>query len=144
MHQPIPVKTSRVLRELIRACVDDECTLRHESKFVDARRAEALTRLASERGRFVEDLERLEDGAARRPKASWAELLSEARRNVWVAAAGRNSGDAIASCRHSRSRTEARYDEAMRRALPDEVRRVLAAQRSRLNDETDELNRLRV
>ncbi len=138
------MRTARILRKLIRACVDDECTLRHESKFVDASRAVALGRLASERARFVEDLERLEGGAASRPNASWAELLSKARRNVWVAAAGPNNGDAIASCRHSRVRTEARYDEAMQAALPEEIRRVLAAQRSRLHEEADELNRLRI
>ena len=51
--------TSSVFRRLIRACVDDECTLRHESTLVDAGRAEALTRLARERGQFVADLERL-------------------------------------------------------------------------------------
>lgn len=132
---------SDVLRKLIRACVDDECTLRHESTLVDAGRAEALTRLARERERFVGDLERLAE-CAQPHYGSWSELSREAKRNVWVAAAGRNSGDAIASCRRSRARTEARYDEALQSPWPDEVQRVLAAQRRRLHDETDELARI--
>lgn len=133
--------TCDVLRKLIRACVDDGRTLRHESKFVDAGRAEALTRLARERELFVTDLERL----AKREQphgGSWSELSREAERNVWVAAAGRNTGDAITSCRHSRARTEALYDEALQASWPDEIQRVLAEQRRRLHDEADELIQL--
>jgi hypothetical protein len=87
--------------------VDDECTLRHESTLVDVGRAETLTRLARERGQFVADLERLAEREMPRD-GSWSELSREGKRNVWVAAAGRNSGDAIMSCRQSRARTEAR------------------------------------
>src|SRR5579859_6187239 len=104
--------------------------------------AERLTRLAGEREQFVAELERLGERPQRRPNGSWAELLREAGRNVWVAAVGRNDGDAIATCRHSRARTEARYDDAMQRPWPDEIRRVLDAQRGRLHAEADELNRL--
>ncbi len=133
--------TSEVLRNLIRACVDDGRTLRHESKFVDGARAEALARLVGEREEFVMDLERL----AKREQphdGSFSELSREAERDVWVAAAGRNIGDAIASCRHSRARTEALYDQALEASWPDEIQRVLAAQRRRLHEEADELNKL--
>jgi hypothetical protein len=135
------MKTSDILRKLIRACVDDERTLRHESKLVDAGRAEALMRLAREREQFVTDLERLAE-REQPHDGSWAELSREAARDVWVTAAGRNNGDAIRSCRHSRTRTEALYDKALQGSWPDEVLRVLAAQRRRLHDETEELDRL--
>jgi hypothetical protein len=117
----------------MRACVDDGRTLRHESKLVDPVRAEALTRLAGEREQFVTDLERFAK-CERSRQGSW--------RNVWVAAAGRNSSDAITSCRHSRARTEAVYDEALQASWPDEIQRVLAAQRRRLHDEAQELVQL--
>jgi hypothetical protein len=138
MHYTPSMTASDVLRKLIRACVDDECTLRHESTLVDARRAEALTRLAREREQFVADLERL-SGSTQAHDGSWSELSREAKRNFWVAAAGRNNGDAITSCRRSRARTEECYDEALRSSLPVETQRVLAAQRRRLHDEADEL-----
>jgi hypothetical protein len=141
MQHQSPMKTSQVLRKLIRACVDDERTLLHERKFVDAERGEALTRLAREREQFVADLERL--AGRRQPHdGSWRELSREVERGVWVAAAGRNVGDAIASCRHSRARTEALYDEALQASWPDEIQCLLAAQRGRLHDEADQLNKL--
>jgi hypothetical protein len=133
--------TSDALRRLIRACIDDGRTLRHESRLVDEVRAEALTRLAGEREQFVTDLERLAR-CVQPHDGSWGELSREARRSVWVAAAGRNSGDAITSCRHSRARTEAVYDQALQASWPDEIQRVLAAQRRRLHDEADELIQL--
>jgi hypothetical protein len=130
-----------VLGKLIRACVDDGRTLRHESKFVDARRAGPLTRLAVEREQFVADLERL--AARKQPHdGSWRARSREVERDIWVAIAGRNSGDAVRSCRHSQARTEAAYDEALKASWPDETQRVLAAQRSCLLDEVDELNKL--
>jgi hypothetical protein len=132
---------SDILQKLIRACVDDERTLRHERKFVDRACAETLTRFASERGQFVADLERLAHRTERHD-GSLAELSHEAEREIWVAAAGRNKGDAIMACRHSLSRTEALYDEALQASWPDEIQRVLGAQRSRLRDEADELNKL--
>jgi hypothetical protein len=141
MHGSRTVTTSDVLRELIRACVDDVRTLRHESSFVGVAQAEALVRLACEREQFVTDLERL----AKREHphdGSWSELAREAERDVWAVAAGRNSGDAIASCRHSRARTEAVYDEALQASWPDEIQHLLAEQRHRLRDEADELVKL--
>jgi hypothetical protein len=135
------MKTDDVLGKLIRGCVDDECTLRHEFRLVDGRCAEALARLAHEREQFVEQLERL--GGSQQPhEGSWAELSREARRSLWVTAAGRNNGDAIATCRHSRARTEALYDEALQAPWPEDTRRVIEAQRQRLHDEAVELDQL--
>ncbi len=136
------MKASGMLRRLIGACIDDGSTLQHERKFVDASRAAKLARLAREREQFVVDLERLQEASQHRTVVSWTELVREATRNVKVAAAGRNNGDAIASCRHSRARTEARYDDAMLGPWPDETRRVLEAHLRRLHDEADELNQL--
>ena len=138
MHLRGTMTTSDVLRKLIRACVDDERTLRHESRVADGPRAQALERLALERGQFVTDLERLAN-REQPHDGSWSELAREVKRDVWVAAAGRNAGDAITSCRHSRARTEAVYDQALQVPLPEEIRRVLAEQRRRLDDEADEL-----
>jgi hypothetical protein len=135
------MKTSDAIRKLIRACVDDERTLRHECKFVDPGRAETLTRLACEREQFVADLERLGE-CAQHHDGSWAELSREIGRDIWVTAAGRNNGDAITTCRHSRARTEALYDQALQASWPDATLRVLAAQRCRLHDEADVLNKL--
>ncbi len=138
MREP---KTNHALRKLIRACVDDERTLRHECKFVGPGCSRALTRLARERGQFVADLERL--GQCAEPHGgSWTELSREMRRNIWVTAAGPNLGDAITACRHSLARTEARYDEALRTSWPDEIQRALETQRRRLLDETADLIKL--
>ena len=141
MHALACMTPAELLRKLIRACVDDGRTLRHESSFVDSARSKALARLASERRRFATDLERLARGEQSHD-GSWSELTREALRDLWVAAAGRNNGDAIASCRHSRARTEAVYDEALEVWWPDQIQRVLVAQRRRLHDEAQELNRL--
>ena len=127
------------LQKLIRACLDDDRILTREAEIVDERRARALRRLAHERVRFVEDLQRLEARPRQRVAGSWAELLREAGRAVFVLAIGRNAGDSIASCRRSRARTEEQYDEAMKGPWPDDARRVLASQRQSLHDEADEL-----
>jgi hypothetical protein len=136
------MRTSGVLRKLIRACVDDGRTLRHESTLVDAERAPALMRLASDRETFVKDLERLAR-CGQSHDGSWRELAREVERGVWVIAAGRNNCDAIRSCRHSRARTEALYDRALQASWPDETQRVLAAQRRCLREAADQLNMLR-
>jgi hypothetical protein len=136
------MKTASVLRKLICACVDDERTVRHERTFVDAQRAGALTRLARNRSRFVDDLEQLVGHTPRRSDGSWVELLREAARSVKVVAAGRNNGDAIATCRHSCARVEARFDQAMRTQWPDAIQQLLEAQQSCLHDESAELDQL--
>ena len=134
------MRTSDVIHKLIRACVDDERTLRHECRFVDPTRAATLMRLAAERKQFVADLERF-DGTAS-PLGSPAELSREVGRDLWVTAAGRNIGDAIGVCRHSRARTEAAYDHALEDSLPRQVLDVLTEQRGRLHDEIAVLDQL--
>ena len=142
MHCSKTMKHADRLRKLIRACVDDACTLRHERKFVNAGHAEALTLLMRERQEFIVALEQRRGAPERRPTGSWTEMLREARRTLWVTAAGPNSGDAISTCRHSRARTEACYDQALQETWPDETRLVLATHRQRLQDETGPLNHL--
>lgn len=138
MQRTATMAATNIVRKIIRGCVDDARTLRHESKLVDPVRSEALRRLARERDQFVADLERL--AQCKEPHdGSWIELSRELERNIWVAAAGRNNGDAIASCRHSRARTEALYEAVLQASLPDEIHCVLLAQRRRLHDEADEL-----
>jgi hypothetical protein len=134
------MKTSDVIHKLIRACVDDERTLRHESRFVDPARAATLMKLADEREQFVADLQPF-DGTP--PVGSPAELSREVGRDLWVTAAGPNIGDAIAVCRHSLARTEAAYEHALEEYLPDPVLDVLTEQRGRLHDEIEVLNQLR-
>jgi hypothetical protein len=136
------VTISKVLRALIDACLDDERTLLTQRRFVGVRSAEALDRMAKERGHFIAELERLAKPAPRPPDGLWAEFLHKAGRSVWETWAGHNAGGAIASCRQSRARTEARYERALRSELSDKARYVLAAQRRRLRDETHVLNRL--
>lgn len=136
------MKTAHLLTKLIRARTDDGCMLQHERKFVDPVRAETLTRLAARAKSSIADLERCGGRRQERPTGSWAELVREAARSLWVTAAGRNAGDAIASCRHSHKRTEARYEEAMRGPWAGEIGQVLEAQRRRLHDEVDELTQL--
>ena len=137
------MKTAHLLRRVIRACVDDERTLQHEQRFVDdARRSGTLGRLVRERRQFLQDLTKLAAPGQSGPTGSWAELLREVGRSLQVAAGGRNSKDAIASCRHSRARTEASYDRALEASWPAETQRVLEFQRGRLQEETRELNGL--
>jgi hypothetical protein len=136
------MKTSVVLAQLIRACVDDERTLQSELRFVTPGHAGTLIRLAHEREQFVGELEQLEPRTQPRSGGSWSELVREAGRSLAVKAAGRNHGDSIASCRRSRARVEASYDRALDTVLPDEVRRVLVSHRSHLVEETMQLNQL--
>jgi hypothetical protein len=136
------MKTPAAIRRLISACVDDERTLRHERGFVDPTRAAALARMGRERAQFVDDLERLVGPSRSRATGSWAELFRELGRNLQVLAGGRNNGDAIAACRHSRARTEALYEQAMQRPWQDRMRVVLEGQQRRLEEASAELNRL--
>ena len=136
------MKIGRALRMLIGACLDDERMLRHELKFVGTVRAEALGRLAKERGEFVAELRRLANPTRDRPNGSWTEMLREGMRSLWVGAAGYNSGDAIASCRRSHARTEARYEQALRTSWSDEMQRVVVRQSGRIHTEAHELVRL--
>lgn len=129
------------IRGLIRACVDDQRTLLHESKLVGTPLGATLGKFAHERDLFLTDLEQLAK-AARRPSGSLAEHVREAAREIWVLGCGPNHGDAIAVCRHSRARTQARYEEALRRDWPSGARSMLAEQNRRLEAEADELRDL--
>jgi hypothetical protein len=135
-------KAAQLLRKLMRACVDDERTLRHEHGFVDGERGTVLARLARERRQFVLDLEALAAPGQSELSGSWGELMREVGRNLQVAAAGKNGSDAIATCRHSRRRTEDCYDRALRRPCSDEMSRVLESHRARLHEEADALRRI--
>lgn len=126
------------LQKLMRACVDDERMLQHESKLVDSRRSMVLQQLARERGRFVAELSRLAP-VTRRSTGSWIELLREASRDLFVFAVGSNTGDSVATCRRSRARTEKHYDKALEAVFSDEARRTIETQRLRLHAEADEL-----
>jgi hypothetical protein len=125
------MKTTAVIHKLIRACVDDERTLRHESRFVDPARAATLMKLAAEREQFVTELEPFEGTASSRV-GSMAELSREVGRDLWVTAGGPNIGDAITA-----------YEHALREYLPDPVLDVLTEQRGRLHDEIAVLDQLR-
>ena len=57
--------------------------LRHELKFVGTVRAEALGRLAKERGEFVAELRRLAKPTRDRPERPVIEMLREGMRSVF-------------------------------------------------------------
>jgi hypothetical protein len=129
---------SRGLRRLIGACLDHERTLDHESGLVDDDRRVVLSRLAGERARFVERLQALGEPGVR-ATGSWFGLLRELLRGFWVMAGGPNYGDAIAECRRSRSRTEALYEQAIRRSWSQPILPALIEQRDRIRHERREL-----
>jgi hypothetical protein len=109
---------STAIRQLIGACIDDEFTLKHESRLVDARRRGVLTRLAQERARSIDELRaargdtRIARSEERPDSRSWGERLREFIRSLRVFAGGPDSGDAVAECRRSRDRTESAYFRA--------------------------------
>jgi hypothetical protein len=133
------MRTSPVIAKIVQSCLDDERTLVQESKRVDAPRSAVLTRLASERRCFAEELERLNGQGTRE---SWGSLLRERGSNAWARMTGRNTGDAIAVCRRSQSRTEVRYEKALEHELPNEMKAMLSVQLERLVAARDELARI--
>jgi hypothetical protein len=126
---------------LIRACVDDEHTLRHEASIVGDALAVTLGRLAAERAAFVTALERIQERESSHD-GSWREMSREAAREVWLAAAGANDGDAMAACRHSSARTAAVYEEALLLPWPDATLSVLMAQYKALREDRAWLDKL--
>ena len=132
------MKMSNGIEQLVGACVDDKRTLEREIAEVGARNRPMLSKLAAERGRFESELRALGGGAARHG-GSPMELFRELRRRVERAATGPSNSDAVAACRRSLRRTEARYDEALQLSWPDDVRAVLLSQRSQLHDDRAEL-----
>jgi hypothetical protein len=132
--------TSNRIDGLIAACRDDQRTLTYESRFVDDQRRVVLTRLAAERGEFVERLrDRRTPRVDSRATGSWKESLREFGRSVRVLAGGANSGDAIAECRRSRSRTEARYERALELKWPGEILPLLLEQVNSIRQAQGEL-----
>jgi hypothetical protein len=132
------METSNGIDQLVGACVDDKRMLEREIVQVRARHRPMLSELAAERGRFVSTLRALGGGAARHG-GSPIELLRELGRQLERAATGPSNTDAVAACRRSLRRTEARYDKALELSWPDEVRSVLVSQRDRLNHSRDML-----
>lgn len=127
------------IRGLIRACVDDQRTLLHEATLVGAGLGARLGQLAHDRGLFLTDLEHLAPESRARPGGSVAEHVREAARDLWVLGCGRNHGDALAVCRHSRARTQARYEEALRHTWPSHIAWLLGEQSRLLEAEAQEL-----
>jgi hypothetical protein len=134
-------RSGRRLERLIGACIDDERTLRHESRFVGPGRRAELLRLAFERQQFADELRILSEGrrGGSRAGGSFWERLREFARSLRVVAGGPNSGDAIAACRRSGDRTEAHYARAIAWTWSEHVVPTLLAQRSRMREQHDEL-----
>jgi uncharacterized protein (TIGR02284 family) len=125
--------------KVIQSCLDDERTLVEGCKRVDSQKSAVLTRLADERRRFAEDLERLNGQGSRE---SWGSLGRELESELWTRMAGPNASDVVATCRASQQRTEARYDKALALDLPDEVKAVLMTQLERVHAARDDLNEM--
>jgi hypothetical protein len=126
----VDVRSSNAIAKVIESCLDDERTLARESRHVDADRGAVLTQLANERRRFVGELERL---SPQHGRGSWGALRRELAGDLWLRAAGPNTGDAVEACRRSQHRTEVRYDRALELDWPPDVRTLLAAQHERIH-----------
>jgi uncharacterized protein (TIGR02284 family) len=127
------------IAKVIRACLDDERTLVQRSKLVDAERSELLIRMADERRRFAEELEQFNGQGSRE---SWGTVARELESNLWARVVGRNTGDAVAACRRSQRRTEARYDQVLKLVLPTEVRAALMIQYKHVRAARNELTKV--
>jgi hypothetical protein len=129
--------TSKAIANVTQSLLDDERTLLQESARVDAPRRAVLVRLANERRRFAEELERFNGQGSRE---SWGALARELGRDVRAHVNDKNDiAVAIASCRRSRDRTEEQYASALRLDLPSGVRAALTAQRKQLEAAEAEL-----
>jgi hypothetical protein len=132
---PVSKAVSRVTQSLL----DDERTLLQESQRVDASTKAVLMRLANERPRFAEELERLNGQGSRE---SWGALVRELGRALLTRMPRRNMGEAVATCCRSQRRTEAHYGRALRFDLESEVKAVLISQQVRLRAAGAELAQL--
>jgi hypothetical protein len=131
--------TSPAVAKVIQSCLDDERTLVQESHRLDPQREAVLIRLADERRRFAEELERFNGQASRE---SWSSLAREVGNKLWIRLAGRNAGDAVAACRRSQRRTELRYESVLALELPQELKTALMNQRERVHAAGDDLAKL--
>jgi hypothetical protein len=128
------------IQRLIDSSRSSERVLRHESGFVDGSRRSTLIRLADERRAAVEQLRSVRSRRRfRRAGVSWFALARELWRNLHVALGGRNSGDAVAACRHSMNRAEALYDRALVLGLTETTVALLLQQRNRVRHANVEL-----
>ncbi len=127
---------SRALARVTQSLLDDERTLVQASQRGDAPTKAVLIRLASERRRFAEELERLNGQGSRE---SWGALARELGRALLARMPRRTTGGAVATCRRSLRRTEAQYGRALRLDLESEVKAVLVSQRPRLRAAEAEL-----
>jgi hypothetical protein len=127
------------IAKVVQSCLDDERTLVLESKVVDATRRRVLIRLADERRRFAEELERFNGQGSRE---SWGSLRRELDSDVRECIAGRSTSEAVAACRRSQERTEARYDKVLALELPSEVKAALVTQHERVHAARDELAKM--
>jgi biotin-(acetyl-CoA carboxylase) ligase len=133
------MRTSPAVAKVIQSCLDDERTLLQESHRVDPQREAVLVRLADERRRFAEELERFNGQTSRE---SWSSLAREVGRSVWMQLGAHNAGDAVAACRRSQHRTAIRYEKVLALELPPALRVALQNQRERVDDAGDELAKL--
>jgi len=134
------MNTSKEIAKLIDACLDDERMLEHESRFVSPERARVLRVLAAERGRFIDELRGVGGIRDTREHGSWRELGRELSRDLRVALGLGNGGDAIAACRRSCKRTEARFERALDLPWPTPSRAVIEGQHARIHATRDELS----
>jgi len=134
--------TSPAVAKVIQSCLDDERTLVQESHRLDPQREAVLIRLADERRRFAEELERFNGQASRESWSSLAREAGETVSRVWMRLAGRNAGDAVAACRRSQRRTELRYESVLALELPQELKTALMNQRERVHAAGDDLAKL--
>lgn len=130
------LRVSTTIAKVIEARFDDERALVHGSKHVDARKSALLTRLADERRRFSEELKRLTGPIDRGTLGSW--LPWELSDNLRARVLGRST-EAVAACRRSQHRTEARYAKALELPLPTALHAALVAQHSRVHHAAREL-----
>jgi hypothetical protein len=121
---------STAIATIIQSCLDDERMLVEGSRRIDLERSGVLLRLASERRRFADALERFNGQASRE---SWKALAEELENDLWAEMAGPNAGDVVASCRRSQRRTKECYARALELPLPAEVRVVLLAQQAEVD-----------
>jgi hypothetical protein len=134
-----PTGTSRAMAKLIDVCIDDERMLGHESRVVHGFRGAVLERLAAERTAFVEQLRDLDGVGAGSHHGSWIGRGREWGRSLRVGVGGPNDGDAVAACRRSNERAEARFDAALDLSWPELTRATLFRQRMRLDIARDAL-----
>ena len=125
------------IERLICACVDDEHMLTRAGRLVDRTRGATLDRLADEREKFIEELKASGRTLHHQPSSSgsWLGALRVLGLRAWNFTIGGNAGDVFSACRHSQTRTEALFEDALRDDWPGEMRGILTEQHARLRDE---------